>query len=119
MPAMTMERGTQVGADTRRVTDGVVILLPDTGPHRSEEGGGALVGVASPRSDAASDTRREGSPVAEAVRADRDVATSGATVPAQQDGDRDVRDPSPRVVPAPPTSRPRPSPSGRSASSAT
>jgi RNA polymerase sigma-70 factor (ECF subfamily) len=86
MPAMTMERGTQVGADTRRVTDGVVILLPDTGPHRSEEGGGALVGVTSPRSDAASDTRREGSPVAEAVRADRDVATSGATVPAQQDG---------------------------------
>jgi RNA polymerase sigma-70 factor, ECF subfamily len=86
MPAMTMERGTQVGVETPRVTDGVVILLPDTGPRRSEEGGGALVGVTSRRSDAASDTRREGSPVAEAVRADRDVATSGATVPAQQDG---------------------------------
>jgi RNA polymerase sigma-70 factor (ECF subfamily) len=56
-------------------------------PDRSQdEGARTPAGVISRRSDAASDTRREGSPVAEAVRADRDVTTDGVTVPAQQDG---------------------------------
>ncbi|HEY2225561.1 sigma-70 family RNA polymerase sigma factor, partial [Actinomycetospora sp.] len=84
---MTMERGARVGVRYPDAADGVVILLPDTGPTRSQkEGGGVLVGVTSRRSDAASDARREGSPVAEAVRADHEVATTDATVPAQQDG---------------------------------
>ena len=85
MPAMTMERGTRV--DDRHAADGVVILLPHADPDRSQDvGAGAPAGVISRRSDAASDTWREGSPVAEAVRADRDVTTDGVTVPAQQDG---------------------------------
>jgi RNA polymerase sigma-70 factor (ECF subfamily) len=84
---MTMERGAQAGVDTRHVADGVVILLPDVDPDGSHDGGArASAGVISRRSDAASDTWREGSPVAEAVRADRDVTTDGVTVPAQQDG---------------------------------
>jgi RNA polymerase sigma-70 factor (ECF subfamily) len=83
---MTMERGAQVGVRSPDASDGVVILLPNTGPKSSEKGAGTLVGVTSRRSDAATDARREGSPVAEAVRADHDLATSGAAVPAQQDG---------------------------------
>jgi RNA polymerase sigma-70 factor (ECF subfamily) len=80
---MTMERGTQVGDRTRRASDGVVILLPDS----SREGDARVpAGVASRSSDAVPDARREGSPVTEAVRADRDVATEDATVPAQADG---------------------------------
>jgi RNA polymerase sigma-70 factor, ECF subfamily len=89
MPAMTMERGTRVGAGPRQASDGVVIVLPDMQDHSQEEGADALTGVTSRRSDAASDAWREGSPVAEAVRADHDVAdltASAATVPAQQDG---------------------------------
>ena len=87
MPAMTMERGTQTGVRTRDASDGVVILLPDMDPDRSHDGDARPpAGVASRSSDAAPDAWREGSPVAEAVRADRDVATGGAAVPAQQDG---------------------------------
>jgi RNA polymerase sigma-70 factor, ECF subfamily len=90
MPAMTMERGTQVGAGAPRASDGVVILLPGRDPDSSQDGDGrAPAGVASRSSDAAPDARREGSPVAEAVRADRDVAdvaTGGATVPVRSDG---------------------------------
>jgi RNA polymerase sigma-70 factor, ECF subfamily len=87
MPAMTMERGTRAGAGAPRVSDGVVIRLPGRDRDSSHEGdAGGPAGVASRSSDAASDARREGSPVAEAVRADRDVATDGATVPVQSDG---------------------------------
>jgi RNA polymerase sigma-70 factor (ECF subfamily) len=87
MPAMTMERGTRLGVDAPYASDGVVILLPGRDPDSSQDGdAGAPAGVASRSSDAATDARREGSPVAEAVRADRDVATGGATVPVQSDG---------------------------------
>jgi RNA polymerase sigma-70 factor (ECF subfamily) len=83
MPAMTMERGAQVGVGAPRASDGVVILLPGRDPDSSQDGDGrAPAGVASRSSDVAPDARREGSPVAEAVRADRDVAT----VPVRSDG---------------------------------
>ncbi len=87
MPAMTMERRTRLGVESPHASDGVVILLPGRDPDSSQDGDGrAPAGVASRSSDVAPDARREGSPVAEAVRADRDVATGGATVPVQTDG---------------------------------
>jgi RNA polymerase sigma-70 factor, ECF subfamily len=93
MPAMTMERRTHVGADAPHASGGVVIRLPGRDPDSSQDGDGrAPAGVASRSSVAAPDARREGSPVAEAVRADRDVATGGATVPVQADG-ADVPEP--------------------------
>jgi len=102
MPAMTMERGTQVGVGAPRASDGVVILLPGRDPDSSQDGDGrGPAGVASRSSDAAPDARREGSPVAEAVRADRDVATGSATVPVQADG-ADSADTAESVASAPP-----------------
>ena len=102
MPAMTMERGTQVGVGAPRASDGVVILLPGRDPDSSQDGDGrGPAGVASRSSDAAPDARREGSPVAEAVRADRDVATGRATVPVQADG-ADSADTAESVDSAPP-----------------
>lgn len=86
MPTMTMERGARLGVAGPGADDRLVILLPDSGPGRSTGSAGGFSGVASGSSEVASDTRREGSPVAEAVRAEHDVATSDATVPVQQDG---------------------------------
>ncbi len=40
MPAMTMERGTQVGVGAPRASDGVVILLPGRDPDSSQDGDG-------------------------------------------------------------------------------